>query len=72
MTKKELIKLLEELPDDTEIYVPSMEVAGDIMPALYVDVCDDGSDGGIAEVNIAGDGEWKKQFLQDLSILMLQ
>lgn len=57
MTKKELIKLLEELPDDTEIYVPSMEVAGDIMPALYVDVCDDGSDGGIAEVNIAGDGE---------------
>lgn len=57
MTKKELIKLLEELPNDTEIYVPSMEVAGDIMPALYVDVCDDGSDGGIAEVNIAGDGE---------------
>lgn len=57
MTKKELIKLLEELPDDTEIYVPSMEVAGDIMPALYVDVCDDGSDGGIAEVNIVGDGE---------------
>lgn len=57
MTKAELIELLEDLPNDTEIYVPSIEVAGDLLPALYVDVCDDGSDGGIAEVNIVGDGE---------------
>ena len=57
MTKAELIKLLEDLPNDTSIYVPSMELAGDLMPALYVDVVDDGSDGGIAEVNITGDGE---------------
>ena len=70
MTKEELIKLLKDLPNDTEIYVPSMEVAGDLMPALYVDIDDDGSDGSIAEVTIVGDGEWKKQFLRDLLILM--
>ena len=57
MTKEELIKLLKDLPNDTEIYVPSMEVAGNLMPALYVDIDDDGSDGGIAEVTIVGDGE---------------
>ena len=51
------IELLEDLPNDTKIYVPSIEVAGDLLPALYVDVCDDGSDGGIAEVNIVGDEE---------------
>ena len=57
MTKAELIKLLKDLPNDTEIYVPSRELAGDLMPALYVDIDDDGSDGGIAEVTITGDGE---------------
>ena len=57
MTKAELIKLLKDLPNDTRIYVPSIELAGDVMPALYVDIIDDGSDGGIAEVNITGDGE---------------
>ena len=57
MTKSELIKLLKDLPNNTRIYVPSIEVAGDLIPAKYMDVYDDGSDGGIAEVNIVGDGE---------------
>ena len=56
MTKAELIKALKGLPDDTRIYVPSIEVAGDIMPASYVQV-DYVGDGGIAEVTITGDGE---------------
>ena len=55
MTKAELIKLLKDLPNNTRIYVPSIESAGDLLPALYVDVYDDGSDGGIAEVGIIGD-----------------
>ena len=57
MTKAELIKLLEDLPNDTRIYVPSIECEGNTIPALYVDIDDDGSDGGIAEVTIVGDGE---------------
>ena len=57
MTKAELIKLLKDLPNNTRIYVPSIESAGDLLPALYVDVYDDGSDRGIAEVGIVGDGE---------------
>ena len=54
MTKAELIKLLKGLPDNTRIYVPSTELAGSLIPALYVDICNDGSDGGIAEVEIVG------------------
>ena len=57
MTKAELIKALDGLPDDTRIYVPSIECEGNTIPALYVDIDDDGSDGGIAEVTIIGDGE---------------
>lgn len=57
MTKLALIKLLKDLPDDTRIYVPSIEVTGDTLPALDVQIDDDGSDGGIAEVTIVGDGE---------------
>lgn len=57
MTKAELIKLLKDLPNNTRIYVPSIEVAGDFLPAKYMDVYKDGSDGGIAEVGIVGDGE---------------
>ena len=53
MTKAELIKALEGLPDDTRIYVPSIEVARDIRPALYVQVYYVG-DGGIVEVLITG------------------
>ena len=57
MTKAELIKALEGLPDDTRIYVPSIEVARDIIPALYVQV-DYVGDGGIVEVLITGAREW--------------
>ena len=57
MTKSELIKALDSLPDDTVIYVPSIEVAGDELPALYVQVYDNGSNGSVAEVTILGDEE---------------
>ena len=53
MTKAELIKALEGLPDDTRIYVPSIELAGDVMPASYVQV-DYLGDGGIVKVLIIG------------------
>lgn len=53
MTKEELIKALEGLPDDTRIYVPSIEVAGDIIPVSYVQV-DYVGDGGIVKVLIIG------------------
>lgn len=53
MTKEKLIKALDGLPDDTRIYVPSIEVAGDIMPASYVQV-DYVGDGGMVEVLIIG------------------
>ena len=53
MTKAELIKALDGLPDDTRIYVPSIEVAGYIRPALYVQV-DYIGDGGIVKVLITG------------------
>ena len=53
MTKEELIKALDGLPDDAKIYIPSIEVAGDIMPASYVQV-DYVGDGGMVEVLIIG------------------
>ena len=53
MTKAELIKALEGLPDDTRIYVPSVEVAGDIMLASYAQV-DYVGDGSIVKVLIIG------------------
>ena len=53
MTKAKLIKALEGLPDDTRIYVPSIEVAGYIRPALYVQV-DYVGDGSIVKVLITG------------------
>ena len=53
MNKAKLIKELEGLPDDTSIYVPSIEVAGDIMPASHVQV-DYVGDGGIVKVLIIG------------------
>ena len=60
MTKAELIKALEGLPDDTRIYVPSIEVARDIRPALYVQV-DYVGDGGIVKVLIIGAREALKR-----------
>ena len=55
MTKKELIKLLKGLPNNTRIYVPSLEFVGCSTPAVYVDICNDGSDGSVAEVEIVGE-----------------
>ena len=55
MTKIELIKALEDLPDDTRIYVPSINVACDEYTALYVQVYSYGNDGGVSEVMILGD-----------------
>ena len=52
MTKAELIKALERLPDDTIIKVPSIDYEGDVVPAEIVETDDDGIYGGIAEVTI--------------------
>ena len=60
MTKAELIKALEGLPDDARIYVPSIEVAVDVMPVSYVQV-DYVGDGGIVEVLITGAREALKR-----------
>ena len=54
MTKAELIRALEGLPDDTEIYVPSREVSDTWVHAWYVQVDCDGSDDCQAEVLIVG------------------
>lgn len=55
MTKTELIKLLKDLPNNTMIYVPSLEFEGNLTPAVYVDIRNDGSDGGVAKVEIVGE-----------------
>ncbi len=53
MTKAELIKALEGLPDDTVLYVPSIEFLGDLVPVWDVQVDCDGSNGD-PEVTIVG------------------
>ena len=53
MTKAELIKALEGLPDDTELYVPSIEFPGDLVLLWYVQVDCDGSNGD-PEVELIG------------------
>lgn len=58
MTKLELIISLEDLPDDTVIYVPSIEVAGDEIPASHIQISDGGRDEGPLEVTILGGEEW--------------
>ena len=55
MTKAELFKALDGLPDDTRIYVPSIKIASDVLPASYVQIKEYGSDGEISEVTILGD-----------------
>ena len=54
MTKSELIKSLEGLPDDTEIYVPSMECGNKLISACYVKVEYYGINGFRPEVTIVG------------------
>lgn len=55
MTKADLIEKLDGFPDDTTICIPSMEFAGDLVPALCVQVDSDGSDGSQPEATIIGD-----------------
>ncbi len=54
MTKAELIKALEGLPDDTDIYVPSMEGGNELVDSDYVQVDCDGSNGCRPQVTILG------------------
>ena len=54
MTKAELIKQLEGLPDDTLIHVPSTECSDVWVRDWYVQVDCDGSDDCQAEVSIVG------------------
>ena len=54
MTKAELIKQLEGLPDDTDIYIPSTECSNVWVHAWYVQVDCDGSDGYQPQVTIVG------------------
>ena len=54
MTKAELIKALESLPDDTEIYVPSMKCSDVWVHARYVHIDCDRSNGCQSEVTIMG------------------
>ena len=54
MTKAELIKALERLPNNTIIKVPSIDYEGDVVPAEIVEVDNDGIYGGVAEATILG------------------
>ena len=65
MTKAELIKALKDLPDDTEICVPSTKVSNAWVRASYVMVDYSGAYGGVggcrADVLIVGtDMRYKK------------
>lgn len=55
MTKAELIKELEGLPDDTEIKVPSSDGGNVWVNAIYFDYDWDGTEDYQAEAFISGD-----------------
>lgn len=57
MTKARLIKALEGLPDDTRILISGVRITDEVLSAEYVQIDDDGSDGGVAEVTILGAGK---------------
>lgn len=57
MTKARLIKALDGLPDDTRIYISSIKIEADVLPASYVQIKEYGSDGEISEVTILGDSK---------------
>ena len=59
MTKARLIKALDGLPDDTRILISGVRITDEVLSAEYVQIDNDGSDGGVAEVTILGVG--KKQ-----------
>ena len=57
MTKARLIKALEGLPDDTRILISGVRFTDEVLSAEYVQIDNDGSDGGIAEVMLLGVGK---------------
>ena len=57
MTKAGLIKALDGLPSDTRIYVSGVRFTDEVLSAAYMQIDDDGSDGGIVEVTILGVGK---------------
>lgn len=57
MTKARLIKALEGLPDDTRILISGVRITDEVLSAEYVQIDNDGSDGGVAEVTILGVGK---------------
>ena len=57
MTKARLIKALDGLPDDTRILISGVRITDEVLSAEYVQIDNDGSDGGIAEVKILGVGK---------------
>ena len=57
MTKARLIKALDGLPDDTRILISGVRITDEVLSAEYVQIGDDGSGGGIAEVTILGVGK---------------
>lgn len=57
MTKARLIKALDGLPDDTRILISGVRITDEVLSAEYVQIDNDGSGGGIAEVTILGVGK---------------
>ena len=57
MTKARLIKALDGLPDDTRILISGVRFTDEVLSAEYVQIDNDGSDGGIDEVTIIGAGK---------------
>ena len=57
MTKARLIKALDGMPDDTRILISGIRFTDEVLSAEYVQIEDDGSDGGVAEVIILGVGK---------------
>ena len=57
MTKARLIKALDGLPDDTRVLISGVRFTDEVLSAEYVQIDNDGSDGGIAEVTILGVGK---------------
>ena len=57
MTKARLIKALDGLPDDTRILISGVRFTDEVLSAEYVQIDNDGSDRGIAEVTILGVGK---------------
>ena len=57
MTKARLIKALDGLPDDTRILISGVRFTDEVLSAEYVQIDNDGSDGGITEVTLLGVGK---------------